>query len=167
MPPPPNRKEAKPPTNDAQLNELLLALRYTRVSYEKREMARPDELEKAHEDLNAATRRARAAARAFAYRPMTTAQSVSLELSDEQRRQTRRLQIDVHAEIQRRKDNPDAEPRPMPSLHDFGKAFGLEAEKDRSKKQEEAEQKGWMPKKYTPVRFQNGRECLDIWFSIA
>lgn len=165
MPPPPKGKNAKPPTNDAQLNELQSALEHTIALHEFNEMLPLEQAEKGEEDLNKASMRLRTAARAFAHRPMTTANATPDEMTDEQLRQTRRLLADITAEIQRLEDDPDAEARLIPSLHDFGKAFGLEVEKDRSKKQEESKQKGWMPKNSTPVRYKDGRECIDIcWY---
>jgi len=162
MPPPPKRKNAKPPTNDAQLNEMQSALEHTIAQHEFNEMLPLDQAEEGEEDLNEASMRLRTAARAFAHRPVTTANATPDEMTDEQRRQTRQLLADMDAEIERHEDSLNTEARLFPSLHDYGKAFGLEVEKDRSKKQEESKQKGWMPMKYTPVRFQGGRECFDI-----
>lgn len=140
-----------PITNDFQYNEMVRTLRILKekaalhkTSKPHEEAAAKAEVKSASKDFILAINEMRVRHGAF---PLNRWPD---NYTNEQRRAHRKLYAEVQAKRQMIKDGATDVPRHFESLVEFIKAFGFEVP-DVLKENEEPKQKGWMPKKYTPV----------------
>lgn len=155
-----NTKAAKdnlPITNDVQYNGMVRALTRLEEKAALRKTAKPHEEAATKAEVDKTSREFISANNEMYGRHGSfPLDSGSDNFTHEQRRAYRKLYAEIEAKIQLIENGGVDESRRFESMPELARAFGVELpeafkEKKHTDKQEEPKQKGWMPKKYTPV----------------